>query len=69
MGLKVNIANWDAMYKRLVVYKTKHGDTVVPNRYKKDPKLVNWVNRQQRRAYIDPEKSKKRITEEHKRVS
>ncbi|VEU40454.1 unnamed protein product [Pseudo-nitzschia multistriata] len=37
---------WEIMYQRLVEYKQKHGTTCVPQQYKADPKLANWVRHQ-----------------------
>ena len=34
---------WMEMYQRLVNYKKKYGHTCVPNKWKEDPKLANWV--------------------------
>jgi len=53
---------WENMYQRLVAYKKEHKDTLVPNKFNKDPKLGTWVNTQ-RISY-----KKKRITEERKRL-
>ena len=36
------------MFQRLVEYKEKHGNCLVPNRYSKDPQLGNWVSTQRR---------------------
>ena len=33
---------WEEMFKRLVKYKEKNGDCLVPNRYPADPQLGNW---------------------------
>jgi len=42
---------WMAMYQRLVSYKEEHnGSTLVPFKYKEDPKLGNWVRNQRRRC-------------------
>jgi hypothetical protein len=43
---KVNNEQWDAMFARLVQYKEKHGDCLVPKRYADDPKLGTWVETQ-----------------------
>mmetsp|Transcript_71 Transcript_71/g.145 ORF Transcript_71/g.145 Transcript_71/m.145 type:complete len:428 (-) Transcript_71:265-1548(-) len=37
---------WNTMFDRLVAYKEKHGDCSVPQRYKLDTKLGNWVHHQ-----------------------
>ena len=50
------------MYRRLVAYKKEHNDTKVPQHYKEDQRLGNWVNNQ-RNAY-----QKKKMTVERKRV-
>ena len=33
---------WEEMFKRLVKYKEKNGNCLVPNRYPTDPQLGNW---------------------------
>jgi hypothetical protein len=33
---------WDEMFNRLVEYREKHGDCLVPNRYPEDPQLGSW---------------------------
>jgi len=38
--------NWDALFQRLVQYKMTHGDCIVPQRYKEEPKLGKWVMHQ-----------------------
>mmetsp|Transcript_4133 Transcript_4133/g.5951 ORF Transcript_4133/g.5951 Transcript_4133/m.5951 type:complete len:276 (-) Transcript_4133:306-1133(-) len=38
--------NWDALFQRLVQYKMAHGDCIVPQRYKEEPKLGKWVMHQ-----------------------
>eukprot|EP00536_Pseudo-nitzschia_multiseries_P017552 jgi/Psemu1/328579/estExt_fgenesh1_pg.C_16240001 len=37
---------WEVMYQRLVAYKNAHGTTLVPSKYKADPKLGTWVQNQ-----------------------
>jgi len=37
---------WESMFQLLKEYKTKHGNTLVPSRYNKNPQLGNWVNTQ-----------------------
>ena len=37
---------WMAMYQRLKAFEERHGHTLVPFRYKQDPKLATWVQRQ-----------------------
>eukprot|EP00536_Pseudo-nitzschia_multiseries_P005258 jgi/Psemu1/190101/e_gw1.96.74.1 len=38
--------SWDDMYQRLVAYKNKYFTTRVPQSYKEDPKLGQWVKAQ-----------------------
>jgi len=40
---KASTAMWEKMYQRLVAFKKEHNDTNVPNKYKEDPQLANWV--------------------------
>jgi hypothetical protein len=40
-----NESKWNAMYTELIIYKEKHGNTLVPNRH---PKLGAWVSSQRR---------------------
>ena len=42
---------WMGMFDRLVAYKARYNNTMVPYRYDEDPKLASWVSRQ-RRPYI-----------------
>jgi Helicase associated domain len=35
-------AKWEDMFNRLVAYKKKHGDCLVPNRHPEDPQLGSW---------------------------
>lgn len=37
------LESWDAMFDQLVEYKQKHGDCLVPQTYKENPKLGKWV--------------------------
>ena len=37
---------WKKMYQKLVAYNKKYGNTCVPDSWKEDPKLANWVKRQ-----------------------
>eukprot|EP00984_Skeletonema_dohrnii_P010540 scaffold4110_cov77-Skeletonema_dohrnii-CCMP3373.AAC.5 len=39
-------AAWEERLKELVEYKNEHGDTLVPARYKDNPKLGKWVDKQ-----------------------
>jgi len=38
--------HWDEMFRHLLEYKEKHGDTLVPSRYEDNPKLGKWVETQ-----------------------
>jgi len=40
--------NWGVMYQRLLTYKKQHGITHVPQKFKADPKLGRWVNKQRK---------------------
>ena len=33
---------WEDMLNRLITYRDKHGDCLVPNRYPDDPQLGSW---------------------------
>jgi len=37
---------WMQMFEELMEYKEKHGDCLVPNKYKDNPKLGRWVSKQ-----------------------
>ena len=37
---------WDEMFARLQQYREQHGDTLVPQRWKEDPSLADWVSKQ-----------------------
>lgn len=39
---------WEQMYHRLMQYREKHGNCLVPNRYKEDRSLGQWVSAQRR---------------------
>lgn len=39
---KLNDAQWEEMYRRLVAYKEKFGDCLVPRKYEGDVKLASW---------------------------
>jgi len=39
-------ATWDAKYKQLQEYKSRHGDCLIPTKYAKDPALGRWVSTQ-----------------------
>jgi hypothetical protein len=43
---------WEDMFQRLLAYREKHGDCLVPNRYPEDPQLGNWVSSQRRHYKI-----------------
>lgn len=43
---RLNEAQWDDMYQRLVQYKIEFGDCLVPRKYEKDSKLSRWVETQ-----------------------
>lgn len=46
---------WESMFERLVRYKWKHGDCLVPTHYKKDPKLGRWVmNQRHKKDQLSP---------------
>ena len=34
---------WNEMFKKLKLYKKRHGNTLVPTKYPKDKQLGNWV--------------------------
>jgi hypothetical protein len=46
---------WMQIYRRLVAYKEKYGDTLVPQNFNKDIKLGRWVGKQ-RRVCIDKDR-------------
>jgi Helicase associated domain len=39
---------WESMFEKLKAYKQKHGNCLVPNRYKEDRSLGSWVSTQRR---------------------
>jgi len=41
-------ANWESMFQLLLEYKAQHGNTLVPRRYVKNPRLGIWVQVQRR---------------------
>jgi Helicase associated domain len=43
------VRTWDESFQLLVKYKEKQGDCNVPQKYKQDPILGRWVNRQRNR--------------------
>jgi len=40
---------WNEMYRRLVQYKSVHGDCNVPSEWGEDPQLGSWVGKQRYR--------------------
>jgi len=51
---------WDDMYQRLVKYKQRKGNCLVPRRYAADPKLGSWVYTQ-RGCFLQKSLSEERI--------
>jgi len=51
---------WDSMFDRLVMYKDKHGDCLVPKRCKEDQKLGTWVDTQR----VQYKRMRKRLAKE-----
>jgi len=49
-GAKPTAETWDAMFLMLEQYKQAHGNCLVPQRFKGNPKLADWVS-EQRMAY------------------
>eukprot|EP00550_Attheya_septentrionalis_P004429 CAMPEP_0198283158 /NCGR_PEP_ID=MMETSP1449-20131203/2828_1 /TAXON_ID=420275 /ORGANISM="Attheya septentrionalis, Strain CCMP2084" /LENGTH=1129 /DNA_ID=CAMNT_0043979683 /DNA_START=92 /DNA_END=3481 /DNA_ORIENTATION=+ len=43
---RYNETQWNEMYERLVKYKEKYGDCLVPKKFDEDPKLGTWVETQ-----------------------
>ncbi|MEP2777532.1 MAG: Helicase associated domain protein [Luteolibacter sp.] len=43
LGVFQTVSNWEVMLKRLVDYKNRFGDCLVPSRWQDDPKLSIWV--------------------------
>ena len=41
-----NTDDWDLMFCKLLAYKGRHNDTMVPRRYEEDTELGQWVNEQ-----------------------
>jgi len=39
---------WETMFQLLQEYKAQHGNTLVPDKYDKNPQLINWVKTQKR---------------------
>ena len=59
-----NEAAWKAMFSALIDYKAKHGDCLVPNRYKENMKLGQWVADQRQQYRRLKERKKSEMTEE-----
>ncbi|OEU06263.1 hypothetical protein FRACYDRAFT_201645 [Fragilariopsis cylindrus CCMP1102] len=51
---------WRRMFKKLVVYKEKHKNTMVPSQYDEDPKFGKWVS-QQRGIYKNDDMPSNRL--------
>jgi len=49
IGFTWKAKNWDDMFERLLEYKLKHGDCLVPQYFKEDLKLGTWVIHQRSR--------------------
>ena len=43
---RLNEAQWEDMYQRLVQYREQFGDCLVPRKFEGDPKLATWVETQ-----------------------
>ena len=43
---RLNEAQWEDMYQRLVQYKQQYGDCLVPRKFEGDSKLATWVETQ-----------------------
>ena len=43
---RLNDAQWEEMYRRLIDYKETYGDCLVPRKFQGDPKLATWVETQ-----------------------
>jgi len=43
---RLNEAQWEEMYQRLLQYKEQFGDCLVPRKFEGDPKLATWVETQ-----------------------
>jgi hypothetical protein len=43
---RVNEAQWEEFYQRLVQYREQFGDCLVPRKFQTDPKLATWVEGQ-----------------------
>jgi hypothetical protein len=41
--------SWQESYENLVAYKDHYGDCIVPQKYKGNPKLGGWVNKQRKK--------------------
>eukprot|EP00542_Grammatophora_oceanica_P020276 CAMPEP_0194034854 /NCGR_PEP_ID=MMETSP0009_2-20130614/7302_1 /TAXON_ID=210454 /ORGANISM="Grammatophora oceanica, Strain CCMP 410" /LENGTH=546 /DNA_ID=CAMNT_0038675957 /DNA_START=139 /DNA_END=1780 /DNA_ORIENTATION=+ len=49
---KVLEEKWERMFKKLLDYKARFGNTLVPNRYDVDPSLGAWVSTQRRQYKV-----------------
>ena len=61
-------ATWEEMYQRLVAYKKKHKNNIIPSRYKEDPKLWIWVHNQHAAYRSKLITRSKLLTKERKRL-
>ena len=50
---------WEARFQELVEYKQVHGSCNVPNRYKANPQLGRWVDKQPRAKTMREERRKR----------
>jgi len=55
-------AAWEAMFQRLVNYKSQNGTCQVPTRYSNDPQLGRWVDKQRVREHSLSKERKQRLT-------
>ena len=44
---------WESMFAKLDEYRQKHGNCLVPSKYKEDPSLGDWVSRQRQQRASD----------------
>ena len=52
---------WHKMFERLIEYRESNGNCLVPQRYKKDPRLGCWVREQRKRKRLMPVDRKRRL--------
>mmetsp|Transcript_8343 Transcript_8343/g.16515 ORF Transcript_8343/g.16515 Transcript_8343/m.16515 type:complete len:133 (+) Transcript_8343:1-399(+) len=45
---KKQLKSWESMFQSLIEYKELYGNTLVPKKYDKNPKLGTWVQTQRR---------------------